>query len=107
MNEKQCNSCARILPLKSFSPDKRGSGGVRGKCKGCVNEATRWVRWAKVRDIPTDKICASCERTKSHQEFTKDAARTDGLGSYCLACREHKYYGRYRDSRPTASERRK
>ena len=104
MEDKQCNSCARILPLSRFSPDKRGSGGVKGKCKSCTADQARWARTQK-RDTPAQKACASCERVLPASQFFKDGANRSGLTSWCRDCRERAHYGRYRDRRPSSRDR--
>lgn len=104
MKDKQCNECSRILPLNRFSPDKRGSGGVRGKCKACTAERVRWARTQR-RDVPVEKACSSCERTLPASHYFKDGGNRSGLTSWCRDCREKHHYGRYRDRRPSSRDR--
>jgi hypothetical protein len=106
MKDKQCNACGKILPLARFSPDRRAAGGVRGKCRQCTAEAAKWARTQR-REVPDEKPCSSCERVLPASHYTRDGSYTTGLSSWCRDCREIKYYGRYRDTRPTHKDRRK
>lgn len=39
--EKKCNTCMVQLDASAFSPDKRASDGLQGKCKNCCSLARR------------------------------------------------------------------
>ena len=106
MKHKQCNSCGKLLTLDNFSPDRRASGGVRGKCKPCTAESVRWARTRR-RAVPEEKACSMCERVLPASYYFEDRANSTGLTSWCRDCREAHHYGRYKDRRPKSRDRHK
>ena len=83
---KRCTLCHVEKPLKSFRADRRTADGRVAYCHPCHDE---WLqsRWGRRLEIPSGcKKCARCHHVKPVDEFFRDAARHDGLRSYCKVC---------------------
>lgn len=46
ITEKQCTACGVVKPADAFSPDKRRSDWLQGKCKACRVEEMKRIREA-------------------------------------------------------------
>lgn len=98
LESKRCTGCGRELPLGSFAADRNRRDGLQVRCRECVAEYSaahyrrrreslgRTVR-EKV-DIPAGhKLCQTCGEVKPHSEWHRNSSASDGLSTWCKACR--------------------
>lgn len=87
--EKECSNCLKIKPLDQFYKSKRYRMGVSGICISCKviygKERSRETSNSN-REIPTEKSCGKCGKTKKSSEFSIRRGAKSGLKSYCKEC---------------------
>ena len=93
--KKRCEKCRVVKPIDDFRDDGRRQDGRARWCRPCHDE---WLgaRWGRRPEIPEGmKRCSRCREVKPVEEFFRNAARHDGLTSYCKVCfPEHAAYKR-------------
>jgi hypothetical protein len=98
---KECNACYEILPVSSFSRNKRHKDGLVGTCKKCMENRhqgymAKWKReqpdniidFTRMDDLfPSfEKECASCHKTLPVTFFCHNVRKKDGFASLCKDC---------------------
>lgn len=86
---KKCTKCNKILPLYEYGKDITKSSGISSSCKQCKDNETKRRRLKikeKIKEIPSEKICSSCGKNKSSDNFSKLITSKDGLYIYCKEC---------------------
>jgi len=87
--------------LHQFYAERKSKDGYRSACKRCLTEAQGKVYVGKRnKDLPVPdgfKRCRHCEQILPKTEFFKAAEKSDGLQSWCKACR---YSARERKNPP-------
>jgi hypothetical protein len=103
VEEMECVTCHRILPVSQFYRNKRNKSGLTSSCIDCEKKrATKYIeRWSNervliVKDVDFslfpvfEKKCISCNRILGLSHFYKKQRSKDGLSSNCIEC-ELKY----------------
>jgi len=117
---KKCSICKIEKPLSDFPERKLKNGviGYRGQCKDCMKNRMKnnyRIKQDKLKFVetilPESKKCGKCDITKSFNDFYKNSARFDGLGTYCIECSKKYYsqpkwieYGKNRDKNRRTKE---
>ena len=98
---KECNVCHEILPVSSFSYNKRHKDGLVGTCKECIeNRHQEYIsKWKKEQSediidftqmdglFPSfEKECATCHKVLPITFFYPNARKKDGYASSCKDC---------------------
>ena len=99
---KRCARCREEKPRSEFWAHKRAKDGRCSWCRPCMNAYMSSRRVRKRPPKPPDgfKRCSRCREVKPVEEFFRNAARHDGLTSYCKVCfPEHAAYMRSQQSR--------
>ena len=114
MENKKCNTCNEIKPLKDFHKSSTNKDGHISQCKECKNAAIRLSLFkAGKRRTPelikqfeepinpdrTHKICYVCEKSKPLDDFYKEFKESEiGWGTnrnninYCSQSLYHFFY---------------
>ncbi len=108
---KTCKGCALTLPLEAFHKTSapRVPDGRFGKCKRCINEATR-ERYYKFYGIEPRRIlvaqlsvseadavpCTKCERVLTAGSFHRNPNRPSKLNLWCCDCARASARANYR-----------
>jgi hypothetical protein len=101
IDQMQCHSCGRTLPIEMFTRTKERKKGYRYICKDCsrVKDARLFQQWNHERkkaqfefslDIRTEKACKRCGRILPLTDFWARQASKDGYSHYCKACENDK-----------------
>lgn len=96
MNETS-KLCTKCQVYKSFTNFSKGNdiNGLRYWCKDCLKGWSKH-RLQKIKEsdtkIITDKICSSCKKEQSIENYNKNICEPDGFQSVCKKCRKE-----YRD----------
>ncbi len=91
MSSRSCTKCGLVKPLDAFYKSN-GAFGKSAKCKLCENalakEYRKRLRAENELHPPAvqEKICYSCKRLKTGDEFHVSKTRRDGLNSRCKTC---------------------
>lgn len=102
---KKCRECGVELAIEQFP--SVGDGGYKSLCPDCYLEHER-ERYQEKRqryqeegyDIPKQKTCGSCDKTRSIDKFRINLASKDKHQSQCKECcaeYERKYHRENRD----------
>jgi hypothetical protein len=98
---KECNVCGKILPVSSFSLNKKHKDGLLGTCKDCIESRHQeyMVKWkteqlkhkidfTRSEDLfPTfEKKCYSCHKILPVTYFYHSTRKKDGYASSCKEC---------------------
>lgn len=84
-----CKNCSEIKPLYEFYKSKNYKSGYNSSCKTCTNErCKRYYETLSTEEnnIPEQKTCTRCEKTKQITEFNKNKRMKDGHSIYCKDC---------------------
>ena len=89
-HSKVCISCRRELLAKHFPAHRGRPDGLQSVCSPCRTEKQRLALFRKPRlteaQLPAEKTCSKCKKTKPGTEFYRQHAQKDGLATACRAC---------------------
>ncbi len=109
MGRRPCPECGKTKPVGEFGRNRALPDGRSFYCLACNRERNRrWYREARRRDgrevrdhswVPTGfRWCPSCQQAVAHEDYTRSARTSSGLGSQCKACKRsadmERYYAR-------------
>ena len=82
--EKECLGCGNKLPLAEFSKHLGGAGGLRPRCKTCINEEERgrYHRARNESEPVSDDLEPGAKRPKSEPDLYVMALSTDPTGAF-------------------------
>lgn len=90
--KKNCFTCGLEKPIAEFCRNRRKIDGYDGRCRPCHKEASK-KRQTKIADhlatnpeLPTEKECYRCKKTKSMSDYCISKNRFDGRHTECKAC---------------------
>ena len=91
---KRCSDCGRDLPRREFSRNATQADGLDNMCRDCCRERDVRLRAKRKAENaakdpyadPTPKHCPDCGRDLPRSEFSRSAARADGLYGVCRSC---------------------
>lgn len=89
---KVCTKCKEKKPRSEFGKNARTLDGLMHRCKTCVNTIDKKrrdvnkLKNANGVDMTGTKVCGSCKKDKSKNEFYKCASARDGLSRRCKPC---------------------
>jgi hypothetical protein len=84
---KRCTKCWVGKPLEDFHRQAGTKDGLRSQCKACTKTARGPRKWRPlIYSRPEDKRCPRCGERKRADAFYNNAARADGLSTYCRLC---------------------
>ena len=87
---KVCISCKEERTAKHFAVHKGRPDGLQSDCHQCRGEKQRLAIFRKQHSrnfqLPAEKTCKRCGKTKPHTEFYRASAKNDGLASACKKC---------------------
>ncbi|KYK22188.1 hypothetical protein AYK24_08440 [Thermoplasmatales archaeon SG8-52-4] len=99
---KECNVCKQILPVSSFSMNKKTKDGLVAICKNCIEKKhqeymNNWrdtqnkksIDFSKSEGVfPSfEKKCARCNKILPVTFFHHDKRKKDGYSSSCKDCK--------------------
>jgi len=96
--EKRCPDCQVTKPVAEFSLNAARPDGLQFYCKACYSRRAansyrgrqrRKGKAVRERVVVPDghKHCPRCRETKPLTEWHRNSRQSDGLTSYCKACR--------------------
>lgn len=81
---KRCLRCGEIKAASFYTPRQKNSDGLYSYCKECSNNGKR-KRY--VTELPQEKTCTHCKKTKPADEFyIHNGNSKDGLSTWCKDC---------------------
>jgi Recombination endonuclease VII len=95
---KRCPDCGQEKPVSEFGNNRLNRDGLQVYCKACCSRRGaemyrrkrarlgKTVR-TRVEVPPGHKYCRRCDTIKPLSEWHKNVRQSDGLTSYCKACR--------------------
>jgi len=105
MKTKVCRCCGVEKPATEFGYHTAGRGWLRAYCWECDKKKAKMTRErikGELKVFIESKRCPGCGQVKLRTEFCMLRSRTDGLSTYCRACRGEKLSAAYRrrEARP-------
>lgn len=104
MGTKFCPDCKNVLPLASFTRNRRNRDGYSFYCAPCSRARVVASRRSRLgspktrngqgpKDVPFgSKWCPECGAVKPLAQFPRNRSQSSGYGSYCKPC--HNAIGR-------------
>lgn len=97
---KICSKCRRAKPISVFNRDRKQKDGMYACCKACKRQVDQ-RRAARHKqnpsEVPEEKLCPTCCKTKPSGDFGSAPGRPDGLKGVCTEC-ERKSMHAYRQT---------
>jgi hypothetical protein len=98
---KECNLCKKVLPVSSFSMNKKHKDGLLATCKNCIEKRhqeymDKWKNKQHIKNIDFsrsegiflsfEKKCSKCNKILPITFFHHNKRKKDGYSSYCKEC---------------------